>query len=104
MTVYAFAGWQVPATSIRKGGLMKQTILAVLLLIGLGAAASAQETEATRLLEKRNAEFSQEIIKLTDDVYVAVGYSVSPVSMVIGSEGIIIVDTGMGGAPQNADR
>ena len=32
---------------------------------------------------------------MTDDVFTAVGYSVQPVSMIIGDEGIIIVDTGM---------
>jgi len=54
-----------------------------------------QETKATRLLRARNAEFAQEIIKVTDDVVTAVGYSVQPVSMIIGGDGIIIVDTGI---------
>lgn len=55
----------------------------------------AQETTATRLLKARSAEFKQEIIQLSDSVYTAVGYSVSTVSMVVGDDGIIIVDTGM---------
>ena len=62
----------------------------------LGTATTfTQETEATRLLKARNAEFAREIIQVTDDVYTAVGYSVQPVSMIIGIDGIIIVDTGM---------
>lgn len=52
-------------------------------------------TEETRLLEARNAEFEREVIQVTDDVYTAVGYSVQPVSMIIGKDGIIIVDTGI---------
>lgn len=54
-----------------------------------------QETNATKLLKERNAEFRTEVIKVTEDVYTAVGYSVQPVSMLIGDDGIVIVDTGM---------
>ena len=57
-------------------------------------AVSAQETEATKKLKARNAEFQKEIIKVTDDVYTSVGHSVSTVSMIVGSDGLIIVDTG----------
>jgi len=64
-------------------------------IVLLSASAYAQETETTRLLKARSAEFEQEVIKVTDDVYTAVGYSVQPVSMIIGKDGIIIVDTGM---------
>lgn len=54
-----------------------------------------QDTEATRLLKARNAEFRKEVIKVTEDVYTAVGYSVQPVTMIVGHDGLIIVDTGM---------
>ena len=37
--------------------------------------------------------------KVTDGARTAVGYSVSPVSMIVGEEGIIIVDTGMDAVP-----
>ena len=37
--------------------------------------------------------------KVTDGAHTAVGYSVSPVSMIVGEEGIIIVDTGMDAVP-----
>lgn len=53
------------------------------------------KSSATELLEARNNEFNQEIIKLTDRVYTAVGYSVSPMSMIVGDDGIIIIDTGI---------
>ena len=57
--------------------------------------AYAEDTQATRLLIKRNAEFDKEIIQVSESVYTAVGYAVSPVSMIVGSEGIVIVDAGL---------
>jgi len=54
-----------------------------------------EESEATKLLKARTAEFEQDVIKVADGVYTAVGYSVSTVSMIVGADGVIIVDTGM---------
>lgn len=59
------------------------------------ASAQSTETEATRLLKQRSAEFEREVIRVTDGVYTAVGYSVQPVTMIVGDGGLIIVDTGM---------
>ena len=67
-------------------------IVTALVMVG---SACAADSEATRLLTSRNAEFTKEIIKVSDNVYTAVGYAVSPVSMIIGPEGIVIVDTGL---------
>lgn len=53
------------------------------------------ESPATALLKNRNEEFNKDILKLTDRVYTAVGYSVSPISMIVGDQGVIIVDTGI---------
>ena len=61
----------------------------------LTSQASAAESEATRLLNSRTAEFDKNIIKVSENVYTAVGYGVSPVSMIIGKTGIVIVDTGI---------
>lgn len=73
--------------------------LFVTLLLSLATTqdASAQSTpsEATRLLKQRSAEFERDVIPVTDGVYTAVGYSVQPVTMIVGDEGLIIVDTGM---------
>lgn len=57
--------------------------------------AQSTETEATRLLKQRSAEFEREVIRVTEGVYTAVGYSVSTVTMIVGDDGLIIVDTGM---------
>ncbi|MHC4085437.1 MAG: alkyl sulfatase dimerization domain-containing protein [Planctomycetota bacterium] len=67
---------------------------AVLICLVL-TSANAQESFATRLLKARDAEFQKEVIKVTENVYTAVGYSVSPVSMIVGDDGVIIIDTGM---------
>jgi alkyl sulfatase BDS1-like metallo-beta-lactamase superfamily hydrolase len=71
----------------------------VALLLGLvttqDASAQSTETDATRLLKQRSAEFEREVIRVTDGVFTAVGYSVQPVTMVVGDDGLIIVDTGM---------
>jgi len=77
----------------------KQTVRALLVALLLNcmvcSALGAGHSEATRLLEARSAEFDREVIRVTDGVYTAVGYSVQPVSMVVGDDGLIIVDTGM---------
>ncbi|CAA6691807.1 MULTISPECIES: alkyl/aryl-sulfatase [unclassified Lentimonas] len=58
-------------------------------------AISHAESEATKLLTERSAEFRKDLIQVADNVYTATGYSVQPVSMIIGDDGIIIVDTGL---------
>ena len=55
----------------------------------------AAESDATRQLKSRNAEFQKDVIRVSASVYTAVGYGVSPVSMVVGPQGIVIVDTGI---------
>jgi len=66
-----------------------------LFLVVFFAQAAVAETDATRQLRSRNAEFDREIIRVSERVYTAVGYAVSPVSMIVGAEGLIIVDTGV---------
>jgi len=74
----------------------KLAVMATLLLgLAITQDASAQSAEATRLLKQRSAEFEREVIRVTDGVYTAVGYSVQPVTMIVGDDGLIIVDTGM---------
>ncbi|EKK01731.1 beta-lactamase [Rhodopirellula baltica SH28] len=58
----------------------------------------AQEAnDATQRLRNQNAQFTEQVVKVVDNVYVAVGYSVSNVSMIVGDDGVVIVDTGMMG-------
>jgi alkyl sulfatase BDS1-like metallo-beta-lactamase superfamily hydrolase len=58
----------------------------------------AQDNDATQKLTEQSRQFQEQIIKVADNVYTAVGYSVSNVSMIVGDEGVVLVDTGMMGA------
>lgn len=51
-----------------------------------------QEHPNITKLKKQSAEFTPEIIQLNENVYVAVGYDGSNASMVIGEEGVVIID------------
>ncbi|MFC7337806.1 alkyl sulfatase dimerization domain-containing protein [Haloferula chungangensis] len=69
--------------------------LSFLLLAPLAfSSISSAESEATRRLIERNAEFRKEAVKVADGVYSAVGYRASTINMIEGDDGIIIVDTG----------
>ncbi|MCY4189326.1 MAG: MBL fold metallo-hydrolase, partial [Bryobacterales bacterium] len=66
-------------------------------LAGLAAAAlalSAQPSEATKRLQKRNEMFAPAVIRVAENVYTAIGYQVSANSMIVGDDGVIIVDPG----------
>lgn len=58
------------------------------------ATAFAGESQATKRLTARNAEFEKAIIKVTDGVYTAIGYTVLANSMIVGGKGVIIVAAG----------
>jgi uncharacterized sulfatase len=65
-----------------------------------GSEAFAQQSEATRRLQERNEMFEPAIIEVAENVYTAIGYQVSANSMIIGDDGIIVIDPGqqVGGA------
>jgi len=65
------------------------------LLPSVPATVPAQETAATATLKARNAEFREEVIRVAEGVYTAVGYTASTSSMIVGTDGIVIVDTGL---------
>ena len=44
-------------------------------------------------LMAHSAEFRKELFQIADNVYFAVGYGASNVTMIIGETGLIIVDT-----------
>ena len=52
--------------------------------------------KALELLQGQNQQFGQQIVKVTDSVYTAVGFHGANTSMIVGTDGIIIVDTLMG--------
>ena len=54
----------------------------------------AQPSEATKRLLERNKMFEPAVIQVAENVYTAIGYQVSANSMIVGSDGVIIVDPG----------
>ena len=62
----------------------------------------AQENAATQKLMDQSKQFEEQIINVADNVYTAVGFSVSNVSKIVGDDGVVIVDTGM--TRDDADR
>jgi len=85
---------------------MFRLILLFLASLLSATTACAQDNTATRKLTKQNEQFKEQIIQVADNVHVAVGYSVANVSMIVGEDGVIIVDTGMmvEAAEKNAEK
>lgn len=70
-------------------------LIVILTLMGCAlASAVAAQSEATRKLLDRNKMFERQIIRVADQVYTAIGYTVSANTMIIGDDGIVIVDPG----------
>ena len=63
-------------------------------LLAVGAPLIAQQSEATKRLIERNKMFEPTVIQVAENVYTAIGYQVSANSMIVGSDGVIIVDPG----------
>ena len=53
----------------------------------------AQEFDGREKLRAHSQEFRKEVVKVTDGVYVAVGFSLGNSILIEGSDGVIIVDT-----------
>lgn len=72
---------------------MKRTLITLACCIA--ASISGADTPETALLKARTAEFRKDVVEVADNVYTFTGHSVQPVSMIIGKDGLIIVDTGL---------
>ncbi|MFI3259966.1 MAG: alkyl/aryl-sulfatase [Rikenellaceae bacterium] len=53
-----------------------------------------ERTAATQQLIERNDHLRKDIIRLADNVYTAVGYDASNVTMIIGDDGVVLIDAG----------
>ena len=73
---------------------MKKTASILVIILTLATIATA-ETPETALLKRRSKEFRKDVVKVAENVYTFTGHSVQPVSMIVGKDGLIIVDTGM---------
>ena len=65
----------------------------LLMLIAICGAAAAQEFAGREKLRAHSAEFRREVIKVTDGVWVAVGFSDANSALIAGDGGSIVVDT-----------
>lgn len=54
----------------------------------------SEPSAATKKLAQRNKMFAPEIIQLSENVYAASGYTVSTNIMIVGDDGVIIIDPG----------
>lgn len=83
---------------------MKRRVsILVSLLCSLGATVSAQQTintphseqsAQTRQLIERNNEFRKEVIQIGPNVYTASGYDASNITMIVGDDGVVLIDAG----------
>lgn len=73
---------------------MKAILLSISVL-ALAMPAVGDDTAATKLLKLRSESLQPTVTRVSQSVYCASGYSPANISMIIGDEGIVIVDTGM---------
>ena len=71
----------------------RTSALAGTILFASYIAAAAQDYTAREKLRAQSNEFRKDVIRVSDGVYVAVGYSASNVILIQGDTGSIIVDT-----------
>lgn len=75
--------------------IMRKTFL-ILLMLSSGPLSWAQApSEATQRLLERNDMFEPQIVEVAKNVFAAVGYQVSTSAMIVGDDGIIIIDPGI---------
>ena len=70
-------------------------VIGILILLQLTHSLFAEDNAAEKRLKKQAEQFPEKIVKVAEGVYTAVGYSVSNVSMIVGDDGVIIIDTGL---------
>ena len=74
---------------------MKNALTIILAITWIAPSLHAEDSEATELLKARSAHLEPMITKVSDSVYTASGYSPANISMIVGTDGVVIVDTGM---------
>ena len=73
---------------------MKKACLLALVLPLTVTDIFAQDSDATQRLLERNRMFEPAIIEVAENVYTAIGYQVSTNTMIVGDDGVIIIDPG----------
>ena len=73
---------------------MKKACLLALVLPLTVTDIFAQDSDATQRLLERNRMFEPAIVEVAENVYTAIGYQVSANTMIVGDDGVIIIDPG----------
>ena len=69
-------------------------LLAFCALLTAAAPGTAQESDVAARLREWSDQVTQQVVQVTDNVYTAVGFTLSANSMIVGNDGVIIVDPG----------
>jgi alkyl sulfatase BDS1-like metallo-beta-lactamase superfamily hydrolase len=85
-------------------GWVSRTSALVMMIFASCISAPAQDYPGREKLRAQSAEFRKEVIRVTEGVYMAVGYSASNVILIQGYTGSIIVDTATDPAAAGAIR
>ncbi len=72
---------------------LSKHLIFIVTLLFIHASQAGEQMTPNQELRKQSSEFKKELIKLSDSVYAAVGYDGSNASMIIGDDGVIIVDS-----------
>ena len=67
---------------------------ALTVILAAAVQVAAQPSEATRRLLERNRMFEPTVTRVAENVYTALGYQVSANSMIVGDDGVVIIDPG----------
>lgn len=89
---------------------MKTQLASLALLLGVSSinpllahgTTQVSPEKALHMLHEQNQQFSQQVVQVSKNVYTAVGYHGANTSMIVGEDGIIIIDTLMG--PTSAEK
>ncbi len=81
---------------------MKRLLMILAALVSVNAASAQQtihtpieeQTPQTRLMIERNKEFRKELIRIAPNVYTASGYDAANITMIVGTDGVILIDAG----------
>ena len=73
-------------------------ILSALFFSAVNGSTQVEPEAALKMLNGQNQLFEKQVVKVADNVYTAVGFHGANTSMIVGTDGVIIVDTLMGPA------
>jgi uncharacterized sulfatase len=67
------------------------------MMVGVAVAETQVDPQtALNMLRSQNRQMERKVVKITDNVYTAVGFHGANTSMIVGDDGVIIIDTLMG--------